>query len=722
MSLLLGSGVVGIVIAVIVGLFVCLPLIGFVFTRFYIKVEQGRALIVNKMRGEPLVTFTGALVMPVLDKAEVMDVSVKTIDIDRRGHEGLICKDNIRADIRVTFFVRVNNTTNDVLKVAQAIGCQRASDQEVIEVLFAAKFSEALKTVGKQMDFVELYTRREQFRDEIIKVIGQDLNGYALEDAAIDYLEQTPVESLDRNNILDAQGIRKITELTTVQHIETNKAQNEAQKRIKAQDVERSERILELERQEEDARAEQKRAVEIKRAQEQSSTMVAQAQERSKAEEARIKMEEKLAIEEENKRREIEVAQKNRERVIGIEHERVERDRMLEVIARERETELQRIAKERALEEERKAIQEVIRERIAVERTVAEEEERIKTLRVVEEANRIRDAAVISAEGEAQEGVVRDVKAAEASEQVSRLKAKEQLTLAEAELTVADKSAQAKIRLSEGIQAEEAAAGLAAARVKEANALAQEKEGLAAARIKEANAMAEEKEGMAEVRVKEAAAPANEKLGMAEVNVERARHEADADAIRLKLEAEASGLAKKAESMKLLDEVTRDHEEFRLKLESDRIIALEGIKVQKEIAEAQAMVMSEAFRSANIDIIGGDGAFVDKIFQAASLGKSLDHFVNNGETGRALAGDYLNGERSFARDLKEVLSSISAGEVKNLTLSAFLGSLMNQSDAAGQAKVKKLLDAAQALGMGDLNIAPDKPPAPKKVLPPVAKQ
>ena len=43
------------------------------------------------------------------------------------------------------------------------------------------------------MDFEDLYRERDKFRDKIIAIIGNDLNGYVLEDAAIDYLEQTPV-------------------------------------------------------------------------------------------------------------------------------------------------------------------------------------------------------------------------------------------------------------------------------------------------------------------------------------------------------------------------------------------------------------------------------------------------------------------------------------------------------------------------------------------------
>lgn len=187
-----------------------------------------------------------------------MDISLKTIEINRRSSEGLICKDNIRADIVVTFFVRVNKTREDVLKVAQAIGCERASDQETVEELFNAKFSEALKTVGKQMEFEDLYRERNHFRDEIIQVIGDDLNGYVLEDAAIDYLEQTPMTHLDEDNILDAQGIRKITELTSIQHVHTNELLRDEQMRIKKKDVETKEMILELERQQAEAEAKQK--------------------------------------------------------------------------------------------------------------------------------------------------------------------------------------------------------------------------------------------------------------------------------------------------------------------------------------------------------------------------------------------------------------------------------------------------------------------------------
>jgi flotillin len=60
------------------------------WARFYHKVDQGQALIVNKMRDEPEVFFTGSVVLPIVHRSEVMDISMKTITLERRGKDGLI--------------------------------------------------------------------------------------------------------------------------------------------------------------------------------------------------------------------------------------------------------------------------------------------------------------------------------------------------------------------------------------------------------------------------------------------------------------------------------------------------------------------------------------------------------------------------------------------------------------------------------------------------------
>ena len=211
------------IIGIGIGLLLFLIIVYFAFiAMFYKKVPQGQALIRTGFKGTKVATDKGLYVVPVFHKVEIMDISVKKIQIERLGNDGLVCKDNMRADIKVAFFVRVNNEVEFIKKVAQTIGCERASHITTLEDLFEAKFSEALKTVGKKFEFTELYEARREFRDEIIDIIGTDLNGYVLDDCAIDYLEQTPVNFLKPDNILDAEGIKKITELTAAQNMKAN--------------------------------------------------------------------------------------------------------------------------------------------------------------------------------------------------------------------------------------------------------------------------------------------------------------------------------------------------------------------------------------------------------------------------------------------------------------------------------------------------------------------
>lgn len=596
-------------------------------SRLYRKVEQGKALIVSTMRSVK-VTFTGQVVLPIVHKAEVMDISVKTIEIDRRDGEGLICRDNIRADIKVTFFVKVNKTADDVVKVAQSIGCARASDPRTLDELFNAKFAEALKTVGKQLDFIDLYTKRNEFRDHIINVIGTDLNGYVLEDAAIDYLEQTPVSALDPKNILDAQGIRKITELTALEAVLTNEFQNTERKQITKQNVEATEAILELQRQQADAEARANREIETVKARENAEILRVQAEESLKSEMARLTTDQRVKVEQENLEREVAVAALNRDRVVAVERERIEKDRMLEVIVRDREVELSRIEKDKEVEVEKRAIADVVRERVAVEKTVVEQEEAIKRLQAVEEANRLKEATIIAAEADAQEALVRDIKAAEAAEAAAAHRAGERLALAEAELQASDLEAQAKIRLAEGLRAEAAASGLA------------------------------------EVEVREREADAIEKVGQAE-----------AAAIEAKLRGEAAGLTDKAAAMAALDEASRAHEEYRLRVEAMRDVQLSEIDARRSVAQSQAEVLAKGLESADIDIIGGDSVFFDRLAGAITLGKSVDGAVGSSQVAQALIGNYVNGSGDLAADLRSLLEGLSAGDLRDLTATALLAKL-----------------------------------------------
>ncbi|KZX83771.1 hypothetical protein A3715_04725 [Oleiphilus sp. HI0009] len=619
-------------------------LMGFaaLFKAFYIKVEQGTALIVNDMSSKPKVHFTGALVYPIIYKKELMRISLITLEVDRRGKDGLICADNMRADITVAFYLRVNETADDVLKVAKSIGADRASDKEAVNQLFNAKFSEALKTVGKQIDFVKLFENRQEFRDKIVEVIGDDLNGYVLEDVAIDYLEQTPKASLDPNNILDAEGIKKITALTAEQNVRTNILEQDEALAIKKKNVETVEAMLELERQQADAEEKQKREIATISAREQAETKKVQEEERKKAEATTIQVEQDLQVQKENQQREIEVAEQNRQRAVAIEEEKVTRARDLEIVSREREVELQKIEAEKAVEIEKKEIANVIRERVAVDKTVAIEEERIKEVREVSEADRAKQTQVLAAEAKAEEDKVKQVKAAEAEELSAKHKSVEITTIAQAELEAAAKEADAKKKLAEGTQAERAAPGLADAKVQEAKAVALEKEGVAEATVIRAKGDAE---ADALLGTGKAEADVTAAQGDAEAKAARELGLAGAEVTREQFKAEADGLVDKFEAMNTMSEDAREHEEFRMSLETALKEALAAIDAGKDIARENAEVLAVALQKAKIDIVGGEDHFFNNFAKSLSIGKAVDGLADKSDTISSLVNRLIEGKK-----------------------------------------------------------------------------
>jgi flotillin len=649
----------------------------FAFATFYKKIPQGKAIVRTGVGGGKVAFNKGMYVVPILHQMEIMDISVKKLQIDRLEQDGLICKDNIRADIKVAFFVRVNKNVDDVLNVAQIIGTERASDTETLRNLFEAKFSEALKTVGKKFDFIELYEARREFRTEILNIIGTDLNGYILDDCAIDFLEQTEIKFLSPQNILDSQGIKKITELTAAQNIKANLIKREEEKVIKKQDVEAREAILELDRQMTEKEEKQRREIENIRSREQAEIVKVREEERLRSESVRIKTEESLSVQEQNKLRQIIIAEKNKQRTDAVETERVEKDRALEATEREKIVTLAQIDKEKTVEVERKNIQDVIRDRVRLEKGVVEEQQGVKDLEAFREVERNKTVGVTQAAQQAEEKLIHTVKAAEAEKKAAEEKAKTLVIDAEAKKEAAVKQAEARKILAEAQAREEATRGLSEAEVMIAKAEASERQGVVDATIIEKIAEAKRKEGLSQAEI-----------------------------VKEKALAEAAGIEEKAEAMKKLDAVGKDHEEFKLLLAKEKDIALAQIDIQKHIAESQATILGEALKSANIDIVGGETMFFQNIVNQVSNAKGFDRLINESENATqiktALLGDGTNGGdlleriRDFA-----VKYNITSNDIKNLTISSLILKMQQSSSAEDRPSLLNLANLASNLGLSN---------------------
>lgn len=605
------------------------------FKKCLVVVGADKAIVKTGMGGLKVVSSGWELVVPLFQQFEFMDLSLKSFEIAREGSQGLICKDNIRADIKVAFFVRVSDSVAEMKEVAQAIGPKRCSEIETMRELFDAKFSEALKTVGKQFDFIDLYDQRNKFKAEILKVIGTDLNGYQLDDAAIDYLEQTPMELLSPTNILDAEGIKKITELTATEKIRENQFTRDKEKTLKKQDVEAEETILALERQRVEAVEQQKREIAEVTARENASAAKVQEEQRLESELARIATAEEIGIAEENMKRQILVAQRNKEKTDAVEQERVTRDRDLEATERMRLVGVADIEKEKAIETEKRNIQEVIRERVAVERAVVEEQERIKDTEAIAKVDREKKVQVTNASAKAEEELIRQTKLAQAEKEAADLYAQKMVVEAEAKREASEKHAEAKKMLAQGDTAAAAAIGLAEAQVQRAKAESIEAEGMAIAAVD-----------------------------------------------REKYAAEAAGITEKAEAMKLFDSVGKEHEEFKLNLEKSKQVEIAAIDAQRGIAESQAGVIGEALKAARIDIVGGDGEFFDQITNAVKGGKAIDRFVYNSKVATDIKDTFFDGNAEYFREQITDLCkqfNLDTDGVKDLSIAALIAKMLGMA-------------------------------------------
>ena len=170
--------------------------------------------------------------------------------------------------------------------------------------------------------------------------------------------------------------------------------------------------------------------------------------------------------------------------------------------------------------------------------------------------------------------------------------------------------------------------------------------------------------------------------------------------------AQAISKTEMAKAIEIFNKASQDHEEFRLQLNKDRDVDLAEIQIQKDVAEAQARVVGEALKSANIDIVGGENDFFEKVVRSVSYGKSVDRLVNNSQSITDVKNTFFNGDpdyfktqlRGWVKDL-----GVSSEDVKNLTISALLTKLVSQSDDSGtKSGIRQAQKAVKESGIGSM--------------------
>ena len=335
--------------------------------------------------------------------------------------------------------------------------------------------------------------------------------------------------------------------------------------------------------------------------------------------------------------------------------------------------------------------------------------ERVREVTLIEaEMNAKKDQTEKVVASEAQKEVqrnlaeadkIRTITAAEAGREAALRDAERLQTTADAEAKVADKRRHAAEQEAEGTAAREAAKGLAEAKVT-----------IAKANARKADASAIREVGLAEAEVTKAKgtvqAENTETQAEAEAAGTKEKELAVAIGIEARGTAEAKSIHQKAEAMKLLHQAGQQHEEFKLRLHKERDVELAAIQVQRDVAQANAQVVSEALKTAKIDIVGGENDFFEKVVRSIGTGKSVDRMVQNSATLSDIKSTFFNGDpEHFKTQLRQWVGDfgIRTEDLKNLTVSALLAKLIaSTGDSGVQSVMKSALALAREKGLSEV--------------------
>ncbi|HLL87764.1 MAG TPA: SPFH domain-containing protein, partial [Tepidisphaeraceae bacterium] len=428
--------------------------VGVMITKLYRKASANMAFVRTGMGGAKVVQDGGILVVPVVHQIIPVSLETMRLNVERRGPHALITKDNLRVDLSAEFYIKVQANRDDILQAARSLG-DRNVQAEAVSQLVQEKLVSALRTVAATKDLVELHSKRDEFASSVQQIVTHDLasNGLTLESVTISALDQTDPSQLQERNVFDAQGLRKIAEITQKARVERNEIEQESQRQVVERNVATRKKVLDLERDQAEFEAEQRTKVANVRA----------ARERE-VNEFKLQQDEAVAKRDIEKMRTVETAEV--ERQLAVEQAQVNKQTSL--VARLREQETAEILKQQAIEVAERAkevaVAEKERERAAAqaEALMAEaERERAKqqvvTVQVTSEAERAAQQKLIAAKQQINEKQLREqteadvlaymaVKQAEGDRQAADLQY-------EAKLRLADGDAQAAIKRAGGEQA-----------------------------------------------------------------------------------------------------------------------------------------------------------------------------------------------------------------------------------------------------------------------------
>lgn len=463
----------------IVTLVILLLLSLFAYTRVYVVTPNNEAFVRTGglfTKKKSVILYGGCIVLPGFHQLTRVPLREMSIDVERTGKLAVRTKDYLRADIRVTFYVCINASEEDVLTAAARLSQNgsRITPEDIKEAL-EKRADDAIRAAAKTKDLAEIDSDKLGFAQEVLNLVGTDLKkvGLTLNNIAISEILESV--TYDPDNFFDAQGVRLRTEIIQRSIQQKREVELATQVAIEQKELDAQKRSLQIAQEQESAKLAQKLQVEALKAQRERE--IQEAKDREAAMVRRTKILQEKSVEEEEIRKKLALQESQIEADIALE----ERNKQLKVAQalQKQEAEIADISRQQSVESGKLQAQVQIveserlarlaqedvaiaiankkRESFVAQAEQAKAEEAVKTASEIEKAERQKRLSIIIAEREAQERSISDRNVVEIDAFRRRRQAEIAQEAAELEAeairTLADANRDKALAEAEGIQA-----------------------------------------------------------------------------------------------------------------------------------------------------------------------------------------------------------------------------------------------------------------------------
>jgi flotillin len=189
-------GMIAVVLFLIISLF-----------SMYRKVPQDKALVITGIRGRRVITGGGGIVIPLLERTDMMSLENMQIDI---RIDGALSSQGVGLVADGVAVVKIKSDTESILSAAEQFNTSKGLDHMlgVIAKTTMQVLEGKLREIVSKMTIEEIYRDRETFASHVQGVAATELQNLGLE------LKVLTIKDIsDKNGYLEALGKPRIAEV-----------------------------------------------------------------------------------------------------------------------------------------------------------------------------------------------------------------------------------------------------------------------------------------------------------------------------------------------------------------------------------------------------------------------------------------------------------------------------------------------------------------------------